>query len=158
MYKKAKAATRIIQAQYSYNNKVYNAGFKMKRNLNYIKENEEALEDPIDIEVVNKESMKNSFLINPNHTYKRMWDLIVVILLAYTALWTPYNVCFITETSDFQYCLDLVVDSLFLTDIVVTFNTAYEDHNGLLEISRRKVSKRYITGWFFIDLVTSIPF
>jgi len=50
-----------------------------------------------------------------------------MLLLVYTALYVPFKVCFVETTSDFGFALDLVVDFLFLTDIVVTFNCAVED-------------------------------
>jgi len=126
-FTKAKASYQIISAHYSYNDKVYSSGFKFKRNLNYLKEHEEILVDIEEIEIANKESQKNSCIIHPSNTYKKFWDLVVVILLLYTAFWTPYNICFAKVTSDFQFFLDTIVDSLFLTDIVITFNTAIVD-------------------------------
>ena len=50
-----------------------------------------------------------------------------MILLIYTALYVPFKVCFVESTSDFGFALDLVVDFLFLSDIVFNFNTAVED-------------------------------
>jgi len=81
-----------------------------------------------------------------------------MVLLIYTALYVPFKVCFVESTSDFGFVLDLVVDFLFLTDIVLTFNTAIEDEHGLFDIRRSKIAKEYCMGWFFIDFFTSIPF
>lgn len=66
-------------------------------------------------------------MIFSTNKYKQSWDLVVMVLLIYTALYVPFKVCFVDTTSDFGFVLDLVVDFLFLTDIVLTFNTAIEN-------------------------------
>ena len=94
----------------------------------------------------------------PTNKYKQFWDFIVMLLLIYTALYVPFKVCFVETTSEFGFILDLIVDSLFLTDIVVTFNTAIEDDYGVFIVKRSIIAKSYCTGWFFIDFFTSLPF
>jgi len=81
-----------------------------------------------------------------------------MVLLIYTALYVPFIVCFIETTSDFGFVLDLFVDALFLSDIVITFLTALENKQGLFDVRRSKICKSYCSGWFFIDFFTSIPF
>ena len=51
----------------------------------------------------------------------------------------------------------LVVDAFFWVDIVCNFATAYEVR-GVLETSPRKIARRYLTGWFACDLVSTIPY
>lgn len=86
----------------------------------------------------------------------------IMALLIYTALYVPVKVAFFDETSDFMFVLDLIVDFSFLTDIVLTFFTSYEDTNsdGISQMyfDKCEIAKRYLSGWFFIDLFTSIPF
>ena len=41
-------------------------------------------------------------------------------------------------------------------DIFVSMNTTYKVNNKY-EQSRKKVIKKYLKGYFFIDLLTSIP-
>jgi hyperpolarization activated cyclic nucleotide-gated potassium channel 2 len=59
---------------------------------------------------------------------------------------------------DFQ-TLDFVVDLFFLVDIAITFNTAIVDHTTeLLVLDRSEIVRRYLSFWFWIDLVASFPF
>jgi hypothetical protein len=70
-----------------------------------------------------------------------MWDFLVMLLLIYTALFVPFKVCFIESTSDVMFIFDLVVDFLFLSDIVLTFKTAVEDDEGIYITHRSIIAK-----------------
>ena len=94
----------------------------------------------------------------PTNPKKQAWDIVVMILLVYTATWVPIKVCFIDESTDFDFWLDSFIDLLFFIDIVVTFFTIVEDEYGQLETKRSVIAMTYIKGWFFIDLFTTIPF
>ena len=50
------------------------------------------------------------------------------------------------------------MDAFFLLDIIITFNTAY--YNDYLKIvdDRSEIAKNYFQRWFFIDLISIIPF
>lgn len=51
-----------------------------------------------------------------------------------------------------------MVDSIFCLDIVISFFSAYEgEDEGELEHNRCKIAKRYLTSWFFIDIMTILP-
>ena len=54
----------------------------------------------------------------------------MIVLLIYTALFVPYKVCFMDGGSDFMFWLDCFIDSLFFTDIVLSFFTVTEDEFG----------------------------
>lgn len=73
-------------------------------------------------------------------------------------MYVPFKVCFIDDSSDFQFAFDLFVDFCFMTDIVVNFFSVIEDETGSLITNRTSIARRYIKGWFFIDLFTSLPF
>lgn len=52
----------------------------------------------------------------------------------------------------------MIVDFLFLSDIVFTFILALTMENGLFNTDRAQIAQNYIRGWFFLDLFTSLPF
>ena len=81
-----------------------------------------------------------------------------MLLLLYTALFVPYKVCFEDESSDAQFIFDCLVDACFFIDIILTFFTATEQAQGILEVRKNQLAKNYLKGWFFIDLFTTIPF
>ena len=53
-----------------------------------------------------------------------------------------------------------IVDIFFSIDIIINFNTAILKDNDLFEIEddRKKIASTYIKSWFFIDLISVIPF
>ena len=50
------------------------------------------------------------------------------------------------------------IDTLFMMDIIVIFNTAYYDEYLQIIDNRKLIVKQYLTGWFTIDLMAIIPF
>ena len=52
----------------------------------------------------------------------------------------------------------MTIDILFALDILIIFNTAfYNDDVDLVE-NRKDIAQSYIKGWFWIDLISIIPF
>ena len=45
----------------------------------------------------------------------------------YTAVVIPFRVAFVDGSSDAWFALEIIVDLLFFIDIILTFNTAYQD-------------------------------
>jgi hypothetical protein len=52
---------------------------------------------------------------------------------------------------------ELAVDLLFLLDIVANFLTGFHDESGLYVNSKVSIAKRYLKGWFSLDLISSVP-
>ena len=45
-----------------------------------------------------------------------------------------------------------------MLDIILNFNTAYEDNQGLIVVSHKKIIKNYLQTWFLTDFISNIPF
>ncbi|XP_074519384.1 voltage-gated inwardly rectifying potassium channel KCNH6 [Halichoeres trimaculatus] len=102
--------------------------------------------------------------------FKAFWDWIILLLVLYTAVFTPYSAAFLLdEHSDLRQrrcgytcnplnVADLMVDVLFIVDIVINFRTTYVDHNDEVVTQPCRIAKHYIKGWFPIDLFAAIPF
>ena len=54
--------------------------------------------------------------------------------------------------------LDLMVDWLFLADIGLNFHTTYVGKDGEIIDNLKMIRMNYIRSWFFLDLVSSLPF
>lgn len=52
--------------------------------------------------------------------------------------------------------LQVVADSLWLVDILLTFRTAFYDKARLVA-SPREVARRYLTSWFLVDVIATFP-
>ena len=107
-------------------------------------------------------------IINPYGRFKYMWDFLMILLLVYFCYVLPIRLCFrktpqtfelnrSTDYDDDWIIFDVICDFIILVDIVLNFFCAYENDAGLIVFSKRKITKRYITRWFFIDLISIFP-
>lgn len=94
----------------------------------------------------------------PKNKYKQYFDLLIVILLIYTATLVPYFTVFFDDVAEGQFAFDLCVDVFFAIDIVLTFFTAYNETSDTVVVSRSKIALRYLKGTFLLDVLTTIPF
>ena len=54
---------------------------------------------------------------------------------------------------------DTTIDLLFLLDIILNFFTAYEiPLTKKLETSLKVIVVNYLTGWFLLDVIATLPF
>lgn len=51
-----------------------------------------------------------------------------------------------------------LVDVSFLIDIIITFFTSYTDSDNIEVTQHKRIMKNYIKFWFWIDLLSIIPF
>ncbi|XP_037111716.1 potassium voltage-gated channel subfamily H member 6a isoform X1 [Syngnathus acus] len=102
--------------------------------------------------------------------FKAMWDWLILLLVIYTAIFTPYSAAFLlneVEEDRRRTCgytcnplnvVDLVVDVMFIVDILINFRTTYVNHNDEVVSHPGRIAQHYFKGWFLIDIVAAIPF
>uniref|UniRef100_A0A672YIA6 Potassium voltage-gated channel, subfamily H (eag-related), member 6a n=1 Tax=Sphaeramia orbicularis TaxID=375764 RepID=A0A672YIA6_9TELE len=102
--------------------------------------------------------------------FKAVWDWIILLLVIYTAIFTPYSAAFLlneVEEERRRTCgytcnplnvVDLVVDVMFIVDILINFRTTYVNHNDEVVSHPGRIAQHYFKGWFLIDIVAAIPF
>ena len=95
-------------------------------------------------------------IISPFSFLKKIWNVIILLLLLYTASVFPVRLSFLDDNAEWLV-VDLIIDSLFMFDIFINFFSAYENNEGRIVFKFKEISSNYIKGWFFIDLVSSIP-
>ena len=99
------------------------------------------------------------FVIHPQGNFKRIWNIIVILLLLYTATITPYRNAFIeSKAFDDWFYLEIVIDVLFMVDVIINLLTAHERFDGSFETSHKKMFVIYMKSWLLFDVVASIPF
>lgn len=82
----------------------------------------------------------------------------MTILLLFTAINTPYRISFV-ETDDITWdIVDILTDFTFAIDIIINFFSAYQDENEEIIHNRAVIAKKYLRGWFLIDLISIMPF
>lgn len=104
---------------------------------------------------------KKALLLYPEDVVKTNWDILITLVLLFTCIETPLRVSF-GEFSDSSYevfsIIALIIDSLFLIDILVQFNSAFYNDDFEIVDDRKHIAREYIQSWFIIDVVSIIPF
>ncbi|XP_049421428.1 potassium voltage-gated channel subfamily H member 2 [Epinephelus fuscoguttatus] len=101
--------------------------------------------------------------------FKAVWDWLILLLVIYTAILTPYSAAFLLsdqEDAAMQGCgycsplnvVDLIVDIMFIIDILINFRTTYVNTNDEVVSHPVRIAVHYFKGWFLIDMVAAIPF
>ena len=53
--------------------------------------------------------------------------------------------------------MESITDLIFMLEILVQFNSSYQDSKSDYVLNRCKIAKRYLLGWFFIDFLAVMP-
>jgi CRP-like cAMP-binding protein len=95
--------------------------------------------------------------INPFSTYKLAWDTLNGMLLLFVVLTIPFEIAFFDEDVEVNYAFEIFLAVIFAIDIVVSFRTAVIDKTGHIVISDRTCWREYLRLWFWIDLLSVLP-
>lgn len=102
---------------------------------------------------------RQPWIILPDTKFSRVWNVVIMVLLCYTATFLPISVAFYDVDPPALTIFELFIDALFFIDVYVNMVSAYVDRNtGYIEVNFRKIAKNYLTSWFALDLTASIPF
>lgn len=95
----------------------------------------------------------------PDSTVKNLWNVILTLLLIYTALIMPYRLAFYDVVYfDAWSILELCIDSLFLIDVFINIFSTYLGPRGVYETKWTRIFGKYLRTWMLIDIFACIPF
>ncbi|XP_011700934.1 PREDICTED: potassium voltage-gated channel subfamily H member 8 [Wasmannia auropunctata] len=100
---------------------------------------------------------KSQFILSHYGGFKSCWDWLILIATFYVAIIVPYNASFV-NTDRPTMVSDVVVEVLFIIDIVLNFRTTYVSRKGEVVSNSKSIAVNYVKGWFFVDLVAALPF
>lgn len=107
---------------------------------------------------------RKGFVIDPNSKWREKWDFFIMLLLLFTATITPFEVAFMetnlcTAGGIALYTVNRLVDTGFICDMFMNFFVAYfSEEESKWIYDNAKIRKQYMSTWFFIDLVSVLPF
>eukprot|EP00854_Cymbomonas_tetramitiformis_P025919 gene25919-31727_t len=80
--------------------------------------------------------------------------------MVYTAVVTPYEVAFLSVRLNMLFVVNRIVDFCFFVDIVFNFNMQYiiSGTSAGRITDRKRIIRQYLTGWFFLDALSVLPF
>jgi CRP-like cAMP-binding protein len=96
-------------------------------------------------------------ILLPESRFMTYWTVLVLSALFYTATIMPYLLAFYDVIPNTWLYIELFFDLVFFFDFVLNFNIAYYEKYDVV-VSRGKILRNYITGWFWIDLSACFPF
>ena len=109
-----------------------------------------------------KELLGHRFLIRISSRKRTAWDIFIVVLGIYNCFALPFYMAFMPEAVDdpFVSVIELLVDIVFILDVVVNFFTTYISSSTSEEVFElKKIASNYFkSGYLFLDLLASIPF
>ena len=109
--------------------------------------------------------------IHHESLFKVAWDWFVLALVLYTAIQIPYETAFYTKeklnktvwekiySGEPREIVNLLVDLMFMIDILINFRTTYVEKGSEVVIrTPKKIAIHYLKTWFIVDFVAAIPF
>ena len=94
----------------------------------------------------------------PDSQIISVWNIIMMLLLLYTATYVPYKTAFVEDSPTYVNNIEFAIDSLFFIDIVMNFISAYETADKNVEFRLFYICFMYLRTWFMFDVVSCIPF
>ena len=94
--------------------------------------------------------------INPRNPIKETWDIMCLILVMVNAIEIPFLLAF-PDQDGMNSTLTLIVDWIFIVDVVFCFRTGYELGNGEIEMHDKQIVEKYLATWFPIDFCACFP-
>ncbi|XP_031729279.1 potassium voltage-gated channel subfamily H member 8 [Anarrhichthys ocellatus] len=111
---------------------------------------------------------KSRFILLHYGTFKAGWDWLILLATFYVAVTVPYNVCFAvvggrdegssTAPRSPPSVSDILVEILFILDILLNFRTTFVSTSGQVVYDARSICVHYVTTWLFVDLIAALPF
>ncbi|XP_046965190.1 potassium voltage-gated channel subfamily H member 8 isoform X6 [Vanessa cardui] len=146
--------SRAVLYQLSGHYKPDKAKSKLKLNNNLLHSS-----DPPLPEYKTSAIKKSRFIISHYGVFKTFWDWLILIATFYVAVVVPYNASFVDEGHPrISVTSDVVVEALFIIDIVLNFRTTFVSKKGEVVSDSKAIALNYIRSWFVVDLLAALPF
>ncbi|KAH7330825.1 hypothetical protein KP509_20G003900 [Ceratopteris richardii] len=98
-------------------------------------------------------------VISPYNPHYRWWQYLLILLVIYCAWTSPFELGFVRYLPKKFLVIDVIIDFIFMADVGVTFFVPYVDKKSLLLVDGfPEIAKRYLSSWFILDVLSSIPF
>jgi hypothetical protein len=96
-------------------------------------------------------------LVSHDSQARGQWESFILLLVFFQAVQAPYETVF--DVSIVNGVFDIAMIVIFIVDFFHNFVCTFCNDNGDLVIDPKAIVKQYVTGpWFWIDLVSCLPF
>lgn len=107
--------------------------------------------------IIQAKTAMNKYIVDPRSPRMRYWKNWMLISIMFTVLVTPWRISFRLPVKAFGLVIAGIINISFIVDTVLHFFLAVETEAGLLT-DRKQIARRYVTSWFFLDLLTCLPY
>ena len=97
------------------------------------------------------------YMLSPLSRCRIAWDISMVFFLCYVLVMEPFRLGYDPGGNAAVAGIDAVLDTFFLVDLVMNFRTGFYDRDMELVMDPRRCALNYVTTWFLLDFVSSIP-
>eukprot|EP01043_Picozoa_sp_COSAG02_P020175 COSAG02_NODE_988_length_15440_cov_5.979271_13_plen_561_part_00 len=107
----------------------------------------------------NVESSDARCMLWPDGSFRTIWDLVQIPMLAYVVLVIPFRASFEVDIELLSpaWWIELVVDVYFIVDLVLNFRTGIVLPSGRVSLQPSKAASNYCRSWFLLDVVSCLP-
>ena len=106
----------------------------------------------------------STFFIHPESKFLRVLDCIVAISVFYNLIYIPLFLgsneiyCRIGSFYTFTNIIELIIDFICVIDFFIHFFVGFYNEEDILQTDLLSIIINNLKGWFFIDLLSAIPF
>jgi hypothetical protein len=106
-------------------------------------------------------------VVDPNGLFRRYWDLLTLVLLAYITIFAPYQIAFLDQYNFSNikdwvsiFLIDRTIDVFFFCDLLLNFRSGWvsKSDSSRIEFESAEAARRYFKSWFVVDFVSTLPF
>mmetsp|Transcript_21988 Transcript_21988/g.43694 ORF Transcript_21988/g.43694 Transcript_21988/m.43694 type:complete len:834 (+) Transcript_21988:37-2538(+) len=94
-----------------------------------------------------------AYSLPPEGRFHKVWDVFVLLLVSWSAMWEPYKAAFIASSN--MSAFEWLIDIIFYVDILVNFYSSYDAGTGLVT-DKKSIAKRYLGSWFWVDILATV--
>jgi CRP-like cAMP-binding protein len=111
-----------------------------------------------DVLIDMEEGDKKYWVLLPDSEFIKYWGLLVMLCLFYVVTVEVFILGFVEVETEAMILFSIIIDCLFMFDIIINFLTAYYDFNEDLVTNRKLIFVNYLFNGFIVDVVSAIPF
>lgn len=87
--------------------------------------------------------------------WKAYWDIMILLFAIINSCSVPLTLSFVFETTQGYKVMDVIIDLLFVIDIVLMFFTSFQNNKGREEWDSFSVARNYMgTKRFAFDIIS----
>jgi hypothetical protein len=98
------------------------------------------------------------YIFYPYSSWRSSWDIVMILFVIYNVVTLPIELGIGIQHGTFQTGLESFIDIFFFCDIILNFFTGYIDENNKLIMNQKQIIKHYLSLWFWVDLLATLPF